>query len=69
MIKYIFATVTLTHGLIHLMGFAKAFNYAEISQLTQPISKNTGWLWLSCRLTEKPFGIIPMDYSLTENFT
>ena len=33
------AIITLIHGLIHLMGFTKAFNYAEINQLTQPISK------------------------------
>ncbi len=34
------------HALVHLMGFAKAFNYAAVSQLTQPISKPTGLLWL-----------------------
>lgn len=45
-IKYIFAFITLIHGLIHLMGYTKAFNYAEINQLTQPISKNTGLIWL-----------------------
>jgi hypothetical protein len=28
------------------MGFAKAFNYAEMSQLTQPISKSQGVIWL-----------------------
>ena len=46
MIKILFAIITIIHGLIHLMGFTKAFNYAEINQLTQPISKNTGLLWL-----------------------
>jgi hypothetical protein len=45
-LKYIFIFVTLIHGLIHLMGFTKAFNYTEINQLTQPISKNTGVIWL-----------------------
>src|ERR1700730_12982746 len=34
------------HGLIHLMGFAKAFGYAELPQLTQPISRESGVLWL-----------------------
>ena len=34
------------HGLIHLMGFAKAFGYAELPQLTQPISREWGVLWL-----------------------
>ncbi|MEZ4962121.1 MAG: DUF6544 family protein [Saprospiraceae bacterium] len=45
MIKYVFALLLLLHGLIHLMGFAKAFQVAEISQLTQPITKPTGALW------------------------
>ncbi len=36
----------LLHGLIHLMGFAKAFGYAELPQLTQPISREWGVLWL-----------------------
>ncbi len=45
MLKIIFFLVLLFHGLIHLMGFAKAFNYAEMSQLTQPISKSYGAFW------------------------
>ncbi len=34
------------HGLIHLMGFTKAFNWAQVNQLTQNISKTNGILWL-----------------------
>ena len=34
------------HGLIHLMGFAKALGYAELPQLTEPISREWGVLWL-----------------------
>src|SRR4029079_19525059 len=34
------------HGFIHLMGFAKAFGYADLPQLTQPISREWGVLWL-----------------------
>ncbi|WP_026944820.1 DUF6544 family protein [Algoriphagus marincola] len=34
------------HGLIHLMGFLKAFKLAEIQQLTQPISTTQGVFWL-----------------------
>ncbi len=34
------------HGLIHLIGFAKAFGYAALPQLTQPISHEWGMLWL-----------------------
>ena len=45
MIRAFFSFLLLLHGLIHLMGFAKAFNYADISQLTQPISKWAGAAW------------------------
>ena len=45
MIKYIFAFIMLIHGLIHCMGFAKAFNYGNITQLTRSISKTNGFLW------------------------
>ena len=34
------------HGVIHFMGFAKAFGYASLPQLTQPISRGMGALWL-----------------------
>jgi hypothetical protein len=36
----------IVHGLVHLMGFAKAFGYAELPQLTQPISRAWGVAWL-----------------------
>lgn len=44
--KWLFGGLLLLHGLIHLMGFAKAFGYAELPQLTQPISKPMGLAWL-----------------------
>lgn len=45
MLKYIFVFVTLIHGLIHFMGFSKAFGYGNITQLTKEISKPTGLVW------------------------
>ncbi|PTM06752.1 MAG: hypothetical protein DA407_11385 [Bacteroidetes bacterium] len=36
----------LIHGVIHLIGFFKAFQLTEITQLTQHISKPIGILWL-----------------------
>ncbi|MBC7616190.1 MAG: hypothetical protein H7202_09000 [Pedobacter sp.] len=45
LLKYIFAFVMLIHGLIHLMGFAKAYRYGNITQLTKDISKTNGLLW------------------------
>jgi hypothetical protein len=46
MIKYILAILITVHGLIHVMGFAKAFQYAEMKQLTMAISKPVGMVWL-----------------------
>jgi hypothetical protein len=45
MLKILFTFLLLLHGLIHLMGFAKAFHFADISQLTQPITKPAGAMW------------------------
>ena len=46
MLKYIFAFIILIHGLIHFMGFAKAFGYGNITQITKQISRPAGLLWL-----------------------
>jgi hypothetical protein len=46
MLKYIFALIMFTHGLIHFVGFAKAYNYGNIIQITKEISKPNGLLWL-----------------------
>ncbi len=34
------------HGLIHPMGFLKAFGYADLPELSQPISRAWGVGWL-----------------------
>lgn len=44
--RWIVAGLLAVHGLIHLMGFAKAFGYAELPQLMQPVSVRralSGW--------------------------
>jgi hypothetical protein len=48
-LRWVLIDLLLLHGLIHLMGFAKAFGYAELPQLTQPISREWGVLWLLAR--------------------
>ena len=45
MAKIIFATVVGVHGLIHVLGFLKAFGFARITQLTQSISRSAGVTW------------------------
>lgn len=47
MLRAILLILLILHGLIHLMGFSKAFQLAPMSQLTQPIGKPTGILWLA----------------------
>lgn len=44
--KILFAALVVIHGLLHLLGPAKAFGFAELPQLTQPISKSKALLWL-----------------------
>ena len=44
--KIFFSLIILIHGLIHLMGFVKAFHLANIEQLPQSITKPVGLLWL-----------------------
>src|SRR3954463_14304897 len=41
-----FTILLAVHGLIHLLGAAKAFHWAELPQLTQAISPLSGVLWL-----------------------
>ena len=45
-----FAIVLVVHGLIHLLGFAKAFGFAELSPLTRPIPPVMGLIWLAASL-------------------
>ncbi len=47
MIRIGIAALFLLHGLIHLLGFAKAFGLADVAQLARPISHPAGLLWLA----------------------
>lgn len=44
--KYVFGAIVFLHGLIHLLGFLKGVNLKEIKELTLPISKPMGIVWL-----------------------
>jgi hypothetical protein len=46
----VFAIVLIVHGLIHLLGLAKALRLADLPQLTQPISPALGVGWLVASL-------------------
>jgi hypothetical protein len=44
--RLFFVIFIAVHGLIHLLGFVKAFKLAEVAQLAQDISKAAGAAWL-----------------------
>lgn len=46
LLRLFFAFFILVHGLIHAMGFAKAFGYGEKLPLSRSISKPAGAVWL-----------------------
>jgi hypothetical protein len=48
--RWFLAGLLALHGLVHLMGSAKAFGYAELPQLTQPISRPMGFAWLAAAM-------------------
>lgn len=50
MIRFIFFFIVLMHGLIHLLGFVKAFEWSPVQQLTKEISRSFGLIWLSVAL-------------------
>lgn len=50
MAKLLFSFALLLHGLIHLIGFVKAYKLAPIEQLSKDISKPVGLIWLACAL-------------------
>lgn len=46
MLKWLLFALLVLHGLVHLLGPVKAFGLAEVAELTQPISRPVGLLWL-----------------------
>jgi hypothetical protein len=46
MMKTAFIIFMVLHGLIHLLGFLKAFDLAEVNELKMPITRSSGIIWL-----------------------
>jgi len=55
--KYVFIIIIFIHGLIHLLGFLKGFGFKEVKELTLPISKPMGIVWLSTTILFLAYGI------------
>lgn len=47
MLHYLLAFIIFIHGLIHLMGYSRAFKYSEIKAIKAHISKPIGVLWIT----------------------
>jgi hypothetical protein len=54
------------HGLLHLLGFVKAFKLASIPQLQHPINKKNGILWLMAGLMIITSGVL--FYTFTDGW-
>lgn len=48
--KTAFLIIVFLHGIIHILGFVKAFRLAEVAQLSRHIPKSLGILWLLCAI-------------------
>ncbi|GAB5554376.1 MAG: hypothetical protein Sapg2KO_39670 [Saprospiraceae bacterium] len=46
MLRIAFVFLIFLHGLIHFLGFIKSFEFADLKELTLPIAKPFGLLWL-----------------------
>jgi hypothetical protein len=56
--KWFFFGLIVVHALIHAIGFAKGVGLGKLEQLTQPISKGMGLLWLAAALTMLTTGLL-----------
>lgn len=56
--KIVLPLILVFHGLIHFMGFAKAFDFDNMAQFTKEISKPMGLLWLLTGLLFLVSGIL-----------
>ena len=46
MLKIIFSVIMLVHGMVHFMGFLKAFNFIRLEEISGEISKPLWIIWL-----------------------
>ena len=55
--KIVVILLFFIHGGIHLIGFIKAFHLAEIKELSRPVSKSNGIMWLLTAATLVAAGV------------
>ena len=67
--KAVLAVLLVVHGLLHSMGFVKAFGLAPVARLRQPIGRPLGILWLVAGLAFVGaavllFALPPIEYNV-----
>ena len=63
--KIVFILFVLVHGLIHLMGFVKAFGLSDVKELTLSISRQWGTVWL---ISFVLFALVATLFALSYNY-
>lgn len=58
--KIAFLIIVILHGLIHLLGFVKGFELKEVKELTLPIAKILGVVWLTVTILFLSYGILQL---------
>lgn len=48
----------IIHGLMHLLGMAKGFGWAEVAQLDGPLSTADGAMWLVAAILVVSTGVL-----------
>lgn len=57
-VHWVVAALIVIHGLIHLLGVAKGFGWAEVAQLSAPISTAMGVAWLAAAVVVTTAGVL-----------
>ena len=58
LIRWTVGLIVVIHGLIHLMGVVEGFGWADVSQLTEPISASMGVAWLVAAVVVVAAGVM-----------
>ncbi len=58
LLRWIVGLIVVIHGLIHLMGVAEGFGWADVTQLTEPINTSMGVAWLVAAVVVVAAGVM-----------
>ena len=63
--KIILSVIIILHGIIHSLGFIKAFNLSDVKELTLSIPKFAGLIWL---ITSLLFVVAGISYAFNYKY-